>query len=354
MASRSAMARSRNIHLVGTVPLASTEEVLDLVTATVAPFMPRIPDGETQERSYWVTSQARVLHEDLAFEPDGHDWAPGKEVPLEGAPKYRLRSGVDPATLSLGSFGYGGFAAASYAQFRELKAAGRIAPGTRFQVGLPTPMGFYTAIVAPSCQAQVAPAFGRRMAQELADVLAVVPHDELAIQWDACSEIFVWEGFKTIAAPDPHGYILDDLVRLGNLVPPTVQLGFHLCYGDFRHKHGVEPTDMANMVTIANALTDRLVRPLDWIHMPVPRSRDDDAYFAPLADLRLASATDLYLGLVHYTDGEAGTRRRMATADRHRAGYGIATECGLGRREPTTIPELLRIHACCAQASGPD
>jgi hypothetical protein len=342
-------AGQRAIHLVGTVPLASTETVLDLLSQTTAPFMPRIPDGETGVRSYWVSSQARVLHENPDFEPSGHDWAPGKEMPQAGAPKYRLRDGIDPATVEIGSFGYGIFARDSYATFKAMKAAGKIPAAARFQVGLPTPLSFFTAIVAPESQPLVAEAFERRMAAELADVLAEVPHDELAIQWDSCLEIFVWEGIREVHYPDQRQGVLDAMIRMGNLVPLPVEVGYHLCYGDFRHKHGVEPKDTANMVTIANALTAGLKRPINWIHMPVPRDRDDDAYFAPLAGLKLRPETHLFLGLVHYTDGEEGTRRRMAAADRHWTGYGIATECGLGRRDPETIPALLKIHACCAE-----
>ena len=82
--------------------------------------------------------------------------------------------------------------------------------------------------------------------------------------------------------------------------------------------------------------------------MPVPRSRSDDAYFAPLHRLKLRPETELCLGLVHYTDGVDGTKKRLATAKRHAADFSIATECGFGRREPRTIPELLRIHAAIA------
>ena len=66
---------------------------------------------------------------------------------------------------------------------------------------------------------------------------------------------------------------------------------------------------------------------------------------APLALLRLQPETELCLGLVHYTDGVVGTRRRLATAEKHVQNFSIATECGFGRRAPDTIPELLRIHA---------
>jgi hypothetical protein len=111
----------------------------------------------------------------------------------------------------------------------------------------------------------------------------------------------------------------------------------------------VEPTDMADMVEFANRLMRGLTRPVQMVHMPVPRDRSDDGYFAPLRGLRLPAQTQLCLGLVHHTDGLDGTRRRMAAAERFVRDYAIATECGFGRRDPATIPELLRIHAQAAE-----
>ena len=40
----------------------------------------------------------------------------------------------------------------------------------------------------------------------------------------------------------------------------------------------------------------------------------------------------------------------MAAADRFCSSYGIATECGMGRRDPATVEPLLRIHAELAHA----
>ncbi|ETW97936.1 MAG: hypothetical protein ETSY2_43630 [Candidatus Entotheonella gemina] len=77
----------------------------------------------------------------------------------------------------------------------------------------------------------------------------------------------------------------------------------------------------------------------------MPRECDDIAYFAPQRDLALRPETELILGLVHYTDGVEGTRRRIATAKPILSDFAIATECGFGRCPAETIPELLRIHA---------
>ena len=79
--------------------------------------------------------------------------------------------------------------------------------------------------------------------------------------------------------------------------------------------------------------------------MPVPKERDGADYFAPLADAQLPEATELFLGLVHQTGGTEGTQRRIAIASEAVERFGVATECGLGRRDPESIPDLLRQHA---------
>ncbi len=77
--------------------------------------------------------------------------------------------------------------------------------------------------------------------------------------------------------------------------------------------------------------------------MSVPRDRSDDISFSPLQELAVGD-TRVYIGLIHHTDGFAGTRQSLAAAQKYRQDFGVATECGLGRREPQTLPELLRIH----------
>ena len=74
----------------------------------------------------------------------------------------------------------------------------------------------------------------------------------------------------------------------------------------------------------------------------------DEEFFEPLEDLDIGNA-ELILGLVHFTDGLTGTRQRMMVADRFVPHYGIATECGFGRRPAETIPELLRVHVSAVE-----
>ncbi|HEY6721015.1 MAG TPA: hypothetical protein VI363_05190, partial [Burkholderiales bacterium] len=123
------------------------------------------------------------------------------------------------------------------------------------------------------------------------------------------------------------------------------ELGVHLCYGSYGGRHWKEPESAANMVEVHNRLVEKIDRPLAYIHMPVPVERSDEAYFAPLQDLNLRRETKLFLGLVHDSDGVEGTRRRVAAAAKYASDFGIAAECGFGRRPPETIPNLLRIHS---------
>jgi len=60
--------------------------------------------------------------------------------------------------------------------------------------------------------------------------------------------------------------------------------------------------------------------------------------------LQLSPTTELYLGLIHLTDGVAGARSWVETAKRYRPEFGVACECGLGRRNPETVLPLLDLH----------
>jgi hypothetical protein len=143
--------------------------------------------------------------------------------------------------------------------------------------------------------------------------------------------------------------VMDGIVRAANNVPPEVHLGIHLCYGDPGHKHIIEPKSVGLMVDMSNPLAQEINRPINWLHMPVPRDRDDDAYFEPLRRLKLRDGTKFFLGLIHLTDGLEGGKRRIATAARFHDNFGLATECGFGRRPPETIRDLIALHESVAK-----
>jgi hypothetical protein len=126
--------------------------------------------------------------------------------------------------------------------------------------------------------------------------------------------------------------------------------GYHFIHETRPEEHGpqwlgAKPFDTSKLQRVGNGLAAGLDRSLDWIHLPVPRARDDVEYFARLAHLELRTETELYLRLVHVTDGIAGAIRRIqAASEIVPASFGIATECGFGRRPSESIPELLQLH----------
>jgi len=330
---------ARGAHLVGSVPLANAEAVFTTLASELGDRLRRIPDGETGPRSDWIVWQLPVFTSQPRLEvvppaPDG--WRP--------LPRVRLEDGARAEDVRFEALGYADAAIASYRVFARLKRDGRVPVGCRFQVCLPTPLAPISAFVVPEHQGALEPAYETRLLAELRLVLHEVPHDQLAVQWDTNFEFGMLEGVFPVWFDDVKGGILERLLRLSRQVPADVELGYHFCYGDVQHRHYKEPRDAGKLVEIANALAASLGRPLHWIHMPVPRDRADEAYYAPLATLRLRPETELYLGLVHATDGIEGSARRLAVARRFVGDFGIATDCGWGRRAPATVPALLRTH----------
>jgi len=137
--------------------------------------------------------------------------------------------------------------------------------------------------------------------------------------------------------------IAAELARLGDAVPDDVECAYHLCYGSPHDEHLIMPRDAAIMVEITRGLLARLRRQVDCLHLPVPKDRTDDGYFALLAELSLAPESTLYLGLIHHADAD-GDRGRMAAAHRVVPSFGVASECGWGRTDPARVPDLLAAH----------
>ncbi len=317
-----------------------------MVSSRCGDVVARISDGETGDRQLWIVAQIAVLSRVAGLELVRRERGPHDDwLPDEGLIWLRLRDGVAPGDLEFPPLGYADAASRSYAGFSELQAEGVIPVGVRFQVSLPTPLAITNAYIAPDNQAAVEPQIESAMRRELRDIQQAIPAERLAIQWDVAVEITNIEGvFPVYFSPVIDG-VVERLGRIAQWVEPEVPLGFHLCYGDAGGKHVIEPRDMSVLADLATRISSGVPRRVDWIHMPVPIERDDDAYFAPLASLRLQPETMLYLGLLHKEDGLEGARRRIETARRVVERFGVATECGLARdAEREEIPRILDLH----------
>ena len=322
-------------HLVGSVPLPDAETVFRRVSRALGSHLATLPDGETGARKDWIAWQYGVLAATPGLAP----------IPV-GDRGYLRRQLVhlDDARTPprFGPLGYAEAALASFAIFERLQRERVIPPGVRFQVSLPTPLAPVTVFVDGHDRAIVEPAYEAALLRELGRIVDAIPHERLAIQWDVAVEIALLERAFAAHFDDVPAGVRTRLARLAAAVPSDVALGFHLCYGDFGHRHFLEPPDARTLVVVASELA--ALEPA-WIHVPVPIGWTAPAAFAPLRELAVPAATRLYLGLVHVADGIAGARRRVALAGEVVARAGIATECGWGRRPPETLAQLLDLHA---------
>ena len=140
------------------------------------------------------------------------------------------------------------------------------------------------------------------------------------------------------------------LGRLGDAVPAGVEMGYHLCYGSPRDEHLVQPKDAAILVEMMNGIAAATKRRIDFLHIPVPKDRTDDAFYAPLKDFKRPSGHQALSRL-------AAPRRRRGRQDARRGReavmsteFGLSAECGWGRTEPGRLPGLLKGHRVAAEA----
>lgn len=347
------MTQPQGALLVGSVNFDDAETTMRTAADLLGSHLRRLPDGEVGKRFHWIMFQPDVIGQ-----ADGIERIGDEPIPFPAgidARGLRIAKGTDADTIALPPLGYAAAAVESYAIFTRLRDEGAVPAAIRFQVSLPTPLAVISSFFHGDDRAAIEPVYTDAMLRELDEILGATPHDDLAVQWDVASEMGIIEHASGYGAPmeawwpgDPFDGLVSRLAALVDAVPADVEVGVHLCYGDAGERHFIEPTDAANLVRYANAVIAASARPLTWLHLPVPITRDDEEYFAPLASL--APVEELYLGLVHREDGAEGAARRVAAAAPFVPEFGVATECGIGRAPAGSTEGILRTHAEVASA----
>jgi hypothetical protein len=345
------MQSSDRLHLIGSVPLDNSEEVFRRLGAELGPYLSRMPDGETGERSRWVYFQRQMLLDHPAMEIDPtvptYKFIQWDGKVIREIEQVRFKPGVDPATVAFET-GYDTAALASWQVFKRLRDAGIVGRHVRFQVCLPTPMASGYLYVSQPARETYFGVYERALKGALTTIVKAIPAKDLSIQWDVCQEVLVFEDYFKDRPSHYKKQIFGMLGRLGDAVPTDIEMGYHLCYGSPRDEHLVQPKDAAILVEMLNGIATATTRPIDFFHIPVPKGRTDEVYYAPLRNWRRPAGTKLYLGLLHYDD-DAGDRARIAVARRFLDDFGLSAECGWGRTEPGRLPGLLRGHRVAAE-----
>ncbi len=328
----------------------SAKETLTLASEHLGEHLRRIPDGEVGKRFHWILFQGEVFEHTPGLTRMGEE--PVFVAGFDLRP-FVLDGTVAPEAIELPALGYAEAALESYADFSSLREQGVIRRGTRFQVSLPTPLAPLTTFVHPEARPDLERAYTSALIDEINEMTAQIPLEDLAIQFDLAIEFsyIETEAGRPVAIPSHAWFeplmegLIDRAARMIDSVPLGVEVGVHLCYGDVGEKHFVEPLDTANLTAVANGIAEAVDRPLNWVHLPVPIDRDDRDYFLPLANLSDAYE-ERYLGLIHHQDGAAGAQSRIQAATS--AGiteFGVATECGFGRGPAERTIPLLQLHA---------
>jgi len=346
---------SSDLLLVGSIPAGSSAEAFRVGAARFGDLVFALPDGETGPRSGWVGYERERLirpHPDVLVVTET---ASPTGIPRHSyeSPVFRLRPGVSSVRFS--SWPRVDDALASYEVFAALRTAGVIAPGLRFQVGLPFPVSALNGLRDDFARDYplALDGFADLVGREVGRLLAVIPASDLAIQWDIAFETLDIEGVLPWTPRGGSGWdrfaaAVDVLPRL---VPDDVLVGYHLCYGTFPEWPMYEARDMSVLVRMANYAFAASGRPVDWVHMAGPRylRSEDEEFFRPLSGLSVGDAR-VFLGIVLPLDGEPGLRRRTATASRFLPAFGVALYCGFRVAPGSTPGQAISEHESVVRA----
>jgi hypothetical protein len=188
--------------------------------------------------------------------------------------------------------------------------------------------------------AKIRPGYQAAIKAELETIIAKIPADQLAIQWDCSTEI--QDAYGGVPGYPLEGGVernLDEVRNLSPQIPSGVALGYHFCFGTLGGWPRFQPDDLGQAVQLANGFVQASGRKVDWIHLPV-LNRSDDAFFAPLKNLKPQGAR-VYLGMIHNMDG---FRPRLETARKYLPEFGLGAYCGFGRMAVSDLPKVLQDH----------
>ena len=351
-----------DVLLVGSLPFDDVEQVFRETAAGLRRHAGCLPDGEVDVRKNWVGMLPPVVldpHPDLeavTLPPTGELEQPEEDErppdEQEGYWTFRIKPGHD---FRFHDLHYGRFARESYEIFKRLRDEGAIESGVRFQLCLPAPNSAINAFFEDASEwPRVQRAYMDRLSEEIGETLAVIPADDLAIQFDHAWEVVdlamgernFFRFWPKLTVDEKFAQHISWIGELSETVPNDAWLGYHWCYGTWGGWPMTAMADLDLCVRLSNEAVRRSTRRVDYVHMPVVLD-PNDAFFAPLANLDIGD-TKVFLGLIHETDGVAGFRKRLELARRYLPEFGVAGVCGYGRLDPAELPEVLRVHSACA------
>jgi hypothetical protein len=341
---------AKNLLLVGSVPLATAEEVIRMFGAPLGSNLVAMPDGEVGERRWWVlriSYQVFNGHPQLetinrpAFD-DGVERLVPRNVPDMW--RFKVRTGVDKVRFGNPGWrlGFTRDAVDSYFVFKTLRKEGVVPRDLRFQISLPLVNSVCSLATFPDPDdlPNIRAGYEDALRSEIGKIIELIPPEDLAIQWDCSWEIT--DVYGAVPGMSKDGAIarnIGQIQRLSPRIPKETLLGFHFCFGTFGGWPRFAPNDLSAAVELANAAIANACRKVDWVNIPT-LDRSDDAFYTPLEHLDLRGAR-LYLGAIH---NMPRFNERLSTIKKHIRNFGLSAPCGFGRSPPEALPQILQDH----------
>src|ERR1700692_680844 len=188
------------LHLVGSVPLDTPQEVFETFGAPLAKYLAAMPDGEVGPRRHWISRvhyQVLAAHPELEIiqRPAPDENGVERQFPRNAGDAwwFRVRSGVKQVRFGDPGWrlGFARDALDSYFVFSVMKQKGVLAAHLSFQDSIPMINSVLPPRIFPNRDdlERIRPGYEAATRAEIAKIVEKISANELAIQWDCSTEI---------------------------------------------------------------------------------------------------------------------------------------------------------------------
>ena len=212
-----------SVHFNGSVNLPDAETVMREISTRIPVGVRRMTDGETGERGYWILFQIQKFQQMPEFEMVSLEQAYGTSPDAPPMAELRLAEGGSADTIDWPNLGYADEYAKSFVIFDRLQQDGTIPAGVRFQMQYPTPIASIAGTIVPEDLPTVLPSYEQALFADLDRLLAKLPHERCAVQWDVAVEFGLLEGAMGPGSEMPIDQVTPGLVRCWNGCPQRSQ-----------------------------------------------------------------------------------------------------------------------------------
>ena len=152
--------------------------------------------------------------------------------------------------------------------------------GVKFQISLPTPIAPTYNNMAPTDRPALIPMLRRSCSARSRRSRRLCLTTASRCNGTCARRSSPGRAITSRGPVDFRQETIAELISIGDGVPASIEVGYHLCYGSPADEHVIQPKDAGIMVEMTNAVSAGVRRPIQIFHLPVPKPRADDAFFA--------------------------------------------------------------------------